>query len=63
MLVPEVIIAAAVVVFVVGGLLFVLALERSGSRPRFNAIAWWWSLVGVGLIGVAIAWVTSAISG
>ncbi len=61
MLVVEVVIAAAVVVSVVGGLLFVLVLDRSGSRPRFNATVWWWSLVGLGLIGVAIAWSTSAI--
>jgi hypothetical protein len=61
MLVLEVIIVAAVVVFVVGGLFFVLVLERSGSRPGFNAMVWWRSLVGLALVGVAIAWITSAI--
>jgi hypothetical protein len=61
MLVLEVIVAAAVVVFVVGGLFFVLVLDRSVGRPRFNPMVWWWSLVGFALVGVAIAWTTSAI--
>lgn len=57
----EVILAVAIVVVVVSGLLIVLLLDRSGSRGRWSPVVWWWSLVGVGLIGVAIAWVTSAI--
>lgn len=62
MLVLEVIVAAAIIVFVVGGLFSVLVLERSGRRPRFHPIVWWWSLVGLALVGVAIAWTTSALS-
>lgn len=62
MLVFEVIIAAAIVVLVVGGLLFILVLERSARRPRFNAMAWGLSIFGFGLVGVAIAWTTSALS-
>lgn len=61
MLVVEVIIVVAFVAFVVGGLFFVLALERSASRPRFRAMVWWRSLVAIGLLGVAIAWITSAV--
>lgn len=62
MLVLEVIIAAVIVVCVVGGLFFVLVRERAGKPLKMDAEIWWWSLVGLGLLGVAIAWSTSAIS-
>lgn len=58
----EAILAAFVIVLVVGGLSLVLFLDRSRSRPGFNAVIWWWSLLGLGLLGVTIAWTTSAIS-
>jgi putative exporter of polyketide antibiotics len=63
MLVFEVLVAASLVVLVAGGLLVVLVVERSGRRPRFNPIVWGCVIFGFGLIGVAIAWITSAISG
>lgn len=62
MLVFEAIIAAALVVLVAGALFFVLVLERSGRRPRFNGMVWGCSIFGLGLLGIAIAWTTSAIS-
>jgi hypothetical protein len=61
MVVLEVIIAAAVVVLVVGGLLFVLVLDRGGKPLKLDAVKVWWSLVGLGLLGAGIAWLTSAI--
>lgn len=61
MLVLEVVLAAVVVVMVVGGLSFVLLLDRLGSRARWNPVVWLWSVLGLGILGVAIAWVTSAI--
>lgn len=62
MLVFEAIIAATLVVVVVGSLLFVLAIHRLDRRPSFNPIVWGCSIVGLGLVGIAIAWTTSAIS-
>jgi uncharacterized membrane protein YdcZ (DUF606 family) len=61
MVVLEVIIAAVVVVCVVGGLFFVLVLDRAGKPLKMDARVWWWSLVGLGLVGAGIAWITSAI--
>lgn len=63
MLVFEVIIAAAIAVLVAGGLMFVLVLDRAEYRPRFNPIVWGCTLAAFGIVGVAIAWITSAISG
>lgn len=62
MLVLQVIIAAAIVVFVVGGLCVVLVFDRSVRRPTFKPMVYWWSLVGIALVGIAIAWTTSALS-
>jgi uncharacterized membrane protein YdcZ (DUF606 family) len=61
MLVLEAIIAAVLVVCVAGGLFFVLARDRVGKPLKIDAEKFWWSLVGVALIGVGIAWITSAI--
>lgn len=61
MFVLEAIIAAAFVVFVVGGLCCILVIDRSVRRPSFNPMVWWCSLVGLALLGVAIAWTTSAV--
>jgi uncharacterized membrane protein YdcZ (DUF606 family) len=61
MLVLEAIIAAVLVVCVAGGLLFVLARDRVGKPVNMDAEKFWWSLVGVALTGVGIAWITSAI--
>jgi hypothetical protein len=62
MLVIEVIVAAAVAVGVFGGLLFVLLRDRAGKSLKLDAQVGWWSLIGIGLLGIAIAWSTSAIS-
>lgn len=62
MLVFEAIIAAALIFLVVGSLLVVLVLHRSPRRPRFNPILWGCAIAGFGLVGVAIAWTTSAMS-
>jgi hypothetical protein len=62
MLVFEAIIAIAIVALVFGGLFFVLVLDQSARRPRFNPMVWGCSLFVLGLVGVTIAWTTSALS-
>ena len=60
MLVFEAIIAAVLVVCVAGGLFFVLVFDRAG-KLKMDAARWWWLVVPVGLLGVSIAWITSAL--
>ncbi|HET9718503.1 MAG TPA: hypothetical protein VFP55_00340 [Solirubrobacteraceae bacterium] len=62
MLVFEAIVAAALIVLVVGALFFVMLVHRSHRPPRFNPIIWGCSIAGLGLAGIAIAWTTSALS-
>jgi Flp pilus assembly protein protease CpaA len=61
MVVLEVSIAAVIVVCVVGGLFFIIVLDRVRRPLNFNPEVWLRSLVGLGLLGVAIAWITSTI--
>lgn len=61
MLVFEAIIAAVLVVCVAGGLFVALVLDRAGKPLEINAMKVWWLLVGLGLIGVSIAWTTSSL--
>lgn len=60
MLVFEAIIAAVLVVCVAGGLFLALALDRAG-RLKLDAARWWWLVVPIGLLGISIAWITSAL--
>lgn len=62
MLVFEAIIAPVLVVCVAGGLFYALVLDRRGKPLDMNAVKVWWLLVGLGLIGIAIAWTTSSLA-